>query len=95
MQNRATSGELATSNQVKADVLSEFFCSVFMEDTDTLPSVPCIFNGEHLEDVDVSPQKVVAKLVAFKPNHTKYMQAASTTCRSPFRPLRRSYVTLM
>ena len=61
-------GGVATTNQTKADVLSSFFSSVFtVEDTEILPTLPGSFEGNALEDVDVSPQIVEAKLAALRP----------------------------
>ena len=61
-------GGVATTNQTKADVLSSFFSSVFtIEDPGVVPTLPGNFEGATLEDVDVSPQVVEAKLAALRP----------------------------
>ena len=45
-----------------------FFCSVFTSEEDgDIPTAPHIFEGVPLVDVDISPQKVEAKLTALKP----------------------------
>lgn len=61
-------GEVASTNQAKADVLNTFFSSAFtVEDLGTVPTLPTNFEGTTLEDVDVSPHIVEAKLAALRP----------------------------
>ena len=65
-------GGVATTNQSKADMLSNLFSSVFtLEAPGVLPTLPACFENTMLEDVDVSPQIVEAKLKAGCPEANK------------------------
>ena len=60
-------GELITSDQEKTEVLSRYFSSVYVEEgSEVPPSLSCKFQGSPLTDVDISPQKVEAKLASLK-----------------------------
>ena len=94
-------GRVASSNQEKADMLSDFFCSMFTaEEEGDLPTPPHIFNGTALVDVDVSPQKVEAKLSALKPNsspgpdgiHSRVLREASSVLAGPLSTLFRKSI---
>ena len=62
-------GLLVNDSQRKAEVLNHFFSSVFTDEgPEAPPTLPCNYQGPLLEDVDVSPQKVEAKLSSLKPS---------------------------
>ena len=65
---RDENGTTVSVSQKKADILNKFFSSVFtVEGYDPIPSLECNFDGPLLEDVDVSPEKVEAKLAWLNP----------------------------
>ena len=62
-------GLLVNDSQRKAEVLNHFFSSVFTDEgPEAPPTLPCNYQDPLLEDVDVSPQKVEAKLSSLKPS---------------------------
>ena len=66
---RTEDGAITSSNQEKADVLSRYFTSVFTQEGNTpVPMMRRYWEGPTLEDVDVSPIKVEAKLALLRPN---------------------------
>ena len=89
-------GRLTTSSQEKADTLSRFFSSVFtIEGAEAAPTLPCCFDGPTLEDVDVSPQKVEAKLASLKSTsspgpdciHPRVLHESAVTMAAPLSSL--------
>ena len=65
---RDVDGAVTSTNEAKAQVLSNFFSSVFTEeDISDVPELLDIQEVVTLEDVDVSPQRVQAKLAELKP----------------------------
>ena len=65
-----SSGQLVTDDKLMAEQLNLFFCSVFtQEDCSNLPEAENIFAGEEpLEDVDITEEKVKAKLEKLRPD---------------------------
>ena len=62
-------GTLTSNSQAKAEILSRYFSSVFtVESNDDPPTVNCDYNGPLLDDIDVAPDKVRAKLASLRPN---------------------------
>ena len=65
---RDEGGTLMTDDQTKSEVLSRYFSSVFTVEGEAAPPlVDFNFVGPELDDIDVSPQKVKAKLISLRP----------------------------
>ena len=65
-----SSGQLVTDDECMADILNDFFCSVFTrEDTTDIPDAEQLYHGmEPLEFVQITPAQVQKKLSSLKPN---------------------------
>ena len=65
-----STGQLVTDDQVMAEYLNQFFCSVFtQEDCSNIPEPEILFTGEEpLTDVDITEEKVMAKLQKLRPD---------------------------
>ena len=65
-----SSGQLVTDDKLMAEQLNLFFCSVFtQEDCSNLPETENLFtDGEPLENVDITEEKVKSKLEKLRPD---------------------------
>ena len=65
-----STGQLVTADENMAEMLNNFFCSVFTrEDTSTIPEAEQRFLGmQPLESVHITAQTVQKKLEKLKPN---------------------------
>lgn len=64
-----TGGEIVSSSKEKADVLNEFFSSVFTkEDKSSIPDFKKVSYNEPLLDLTITPEQVLKKLKELNPN---------------------------
>ena len=65
-----TSGKLVTDDQSMAEILNDFFCSVFtQEDTSNVPEAEQRYcGGQPLESLEITAAQVQKKLIRLKPN---------------------------
>ena len=67
----AVDGTMAREDHEKANLLNQYFHSVFTTEDSLMPSPPPVFAGSCLKDVDISPAAVKEKLVKLKHDSAK------------------------
>ena len=98
---RNEEGGLTVDSQEKSEVLSRYFSSVYtIEDDEVPPSSENTFRGPALEDIDVSPEKVRAKLASLRPTsspgpdtiHPRMLRESASVLSAPLSVLFRKSV---
>jgi hypothetical protein len=87
-------GSMTTSNKDKAEVLNQFFSSVFTrEDIDNVPSLGDRYEGEVLSDLKVTEEAVLKKLIKLKSSksagpdglHPRVLKEVANQIKTPLR----------
>jgi hypothetical protein len=64
-------GSPVTDDEVKANMLNNFFSSVFTVDNGIIPKLDCLVDSSnHLDDLNFTVDGVYKILTKFKPKHT-------------------------
>ena len=95
---QAEDGTVARDDNTKANLLNQYFHSVFTTEDPHLPSPPPTYQGTVLEDVNVSPAAVREKLEKLKPGsapgpdglHPRVLRETAATMAEPWSQLFRS-----